>query len=307
MNKQIFFLAIILTIFTACETVVKIDLPEHVSQLVAEAYFSPEDTVLSVVLMHSQGIGSDHGLELIDYANISLLEEGQEVATFEFIKNINADTLYNQDSTFFTFQIGLPEKVALYQSIGYDFKEGKTYQLSIKADGYEDIIASQELLSEPNITNVKYTRLGGTDIDGEKLDEASFTFQNNASGDNYYLFNAFILNHDEGYTSHLYSSSNNPLFSQGRNGTILFDSKSLGGGTITGSLLFWTSGLDTTNQDIILQVLTISQDRYFYEKSMFNISNSDDFFSEPIIVKSNFENGIGLFSIEREKWYVAEF
>ena len=304
------FLIIFTFAFSACETVVDVDIPNQPSRLVPNAFLQADSAVL-VELTRSQSILTNAELEPVSGAVVSLLEEGQPVATLE---ESQTPGIY-----FSTFSPSA----------------GKTYTLTASKNGFEPVEASAFIALPVAIGSVEAdTSLfldTYYDFDRDTLvteqrvrvDEIRLRFDDRPNERNYYEVSVYRFEtqvqsrfDDQGnylgddtvrFFSPQYLRSDDPAFAGG-------ESDPFGeGGEVYGTTLPFNDDFfngksyslrfrpeqygfyGNAEPELYVVLRTIDEGQYRYTRSVdLQYENDGNPFAEPVQVYSNVENGFGI-------------
>lgn len=261
------------------EQVVVLDIPEHTPALAVTANFSDVDTTLVVYVSSSVGILEPDEPVIVEDATVELYK--------------NHQLLYNMDYS----TNGLYGKTGV-APLGNAFAE---YVLKVQAPGFDPVTSIQQMPQPVSITEASFERDGTVTPDGDRVNELSITFSDPSGVENFYSISAVgrVVEFGGGYESMIYLSSFNPIVEEGDQ-FLVFEDATFDGKEIT--LNFYTYDDYPDNAESVewdINLISITQDRYFFEKSLNIFYNSNDNpFVEPIVVHNNIENGHGIFTVE---------
>lgn len=296
--------------FSACETIVDVDIPDEPPRLVANAFLQA-DSMVVVELTQSQSILVNSDLKSVRGATVSLLEEAQPVATLE---ESEAPGIY-----FSTFAPSV----------------GRTYTLRVSKDGFEPVEATTFIAPPVTIRSVEvdtsvfinsYVNFEDSLITERNvtLDEIRLSFDDPASERNYYEISAYRYDlqiqsryDSEGnlidtdtvrYFRPLYLRSDDPAISGGESDPLEGESDFYGIALLFNDDFFngkqyslrfseaqgfgFSSGYEP---QLYVVLRTIDEAQYRYLRSVdLQYENEDNPFAEPVQVYSNVENGFGI-------------
>jgi len=281
-------LFIVLT-FTACETIVDIEIPDQDTKLVCNAIAVAGDSVNIFRLTKSRGVLEpfSYYYEAVEDGEIVLLENDIPVATLHQEFN--------------------PGDYPCH----YPFHSGNTYTIEASADGLTSVNASTVLPFGVVPVITSYTPNVYTDQNGTEIAELKFTLNDPASEENYYTL---LINGINNYGSQdIYFNSNDPALNitssdNGNGGFSGENQTSFDDHLFNGQSRTFTINLISydVSSDFKLEVKLISLDRpaYLYSQSkrLQDVTNGNPF-AEPVQVYNNIENGYGIFgsmTIERD-------
>lgn len=254
-------------IIVACtETVTNVDLPEQDPRYVMHTYLSPEDTTIRVLLGRSRPVFSTENINDTNWkagAQVSINGISLSRDSFANSWSISASALNLQAGQYCT-------AIASFQD-GTTIKGSCTIPVSINQSleflGYDTVENSYD-----NSYMEYYARYRFTDIIGEQ---------------NYYQIGAAISYYYPGESDTMTYYQNGYL--EG-----LYSDDGKDGDVFSGRLYIIYTGLDPYAPKLTgikLYLFTTDKLYYDYHKALF--SQSEDPFSEPVIINSNVENGLG--------------
>ncbi|MEO0330885.1 MAG: DUF4249 family protein, partial [Bacteroidota bacterium] len=125
--------------FSACETVVDVDVPREAPRLVVNSFIGV-DTPVAVVVSQSKFVLSNEPLQVVSDAEVILLEDGQVVATLA--ETHPNDNTINAATGFYATEF-VPST-------------GREYTLRVSKSGFESVEATALIASPISITNLRY-------------------------------------------------------------------------------------------------------------------------------------------------------
>lgn len=297
---KISFFVIVLLNLVGCDedrftSVKNIEFPEHESVLAVTSHvqltadqFSQPDAFVS----HSLGILDQEDYKLIDNATVELYKDG---ALFQNLETINNNGNY----------VG---------QITQDLTSG-TYTMKVSAPNYEPIEATQVLPSQAKVINSTYEfEKVPYDFENDLYDLLKIKIEDPADEENYYAFDVIldVKKSNGGMEEYRpYSDSDDPLFEYGYNINHILPDISFNGKNYDVRLLQQTDWIRSQGDEIIaarVLVYTLTKDYYTYEISRsLNSDAQDNPFAEPVLVHSNFEGGLGVFTLNNVTVYTHEF
>lgn len=190
---------------------------------------------------------------------------------------------------------------------------GKTYRLTVYSPGFSPVEAVSYATLPVPTTSVRYSRRARSSMEGELLDDVSFTFTDPVNEANYYMAilkapqnNSFcIFSYDPVVDK--YQAGVNP-FETGScidNDKVMFSDISFNGTqrevTISGNTLVLEPHRNSTTGNLIrpsLKRCNVSRELYQYIRQGASLDMySTDPFRTPITVTSNVTGGHGLFAV----------
>ena len=288
---QFFFCLFLLNILSCgdnfFEQVVELDIPEHTPALAVTANFSDIDTTLALYVSNSVGVLEPDQPVIIENATVELFKNGQLLYNFDY----NTNGLYGKTNV---------------NPLGDSNAE---YVLKVSAPNFVDVSAIQFMPQPVLINDASFEREGAVTPDGERVNEVTIKFSDPSGIVNYYSISAFGRISLSGfeYEDKVYLSSFNPIVEEGDQ-ILIFSDATFDGREVT--LNFYTYDDypdDADSVELDISLISISEDRYFFEKSfnIFNNSNGNPFV-EPVVVHNNIENGHGIFTLESRSLFTLK-
>ena len=302
----VFFLA-------TCEKEIDLTNPHESKKNVINAIFAVDSTMEVVLYKSNLPLSKNEKFDLITDATIEIEESGtKESLIFSGGKYISS---------------GEPE--GSYKSLK-KVEIGKTYHLTVEGKGIYNLKSSIKIPDVPNITNPIFV----TTIDG---DELHFTINDPAGEENfyevaiYYSFYNIIYNDTdtlfEGpYTDQAYleikNDNQNPIEAVNGSGLLLFKDELFNGKNYPVKLSIFTVSNQYYEDEYIpedvpkygailidanLQISTINKGLYEYNLSVQKQQETvGSPFAEPTQIKSNIENGLGVFGARNTAFFPVE-
>lgn len=302
--KLVFGILMLVFFMSSCEgffeATKEIDLGEYAGELavVGRLINTDLDTVedyeslehLGVLVSRSKSVLDTSSFDLIDNADLLLSSSDGEEKVYEY-----------DDETGLYLPIDLSDRLVV--------KENTRYELSVNVPGEDRVTAVCETKTFGKIKDINIIQ---NDIEGDNntmLDRIQIEIED-PEGENYYLLKVLykIKNirdgEDRSYIRQGYLYSYSSVFDESPE---LFSDELFDG--TTDVLEFWSERyIDRINEmgdrevpdQAIVFVWSLSKEEYEFRSSLdINRDAEDNPFSEPSIVFSNIENGIGVFSMSR--------
>ncbi|WP_035807309.1 DUF4249 domain-containing protein [Lunatimonas lonarensis] len=288
-----YILPVGLLVLLSCEQFLEVDLPGQEPRIVLNALLDPSDT-LKVYLTRSRGIleGREYEefFDLISNADVYLETEAGDRYSLEYV---------DRSRPF--------DPNAFYRLSDFVFHPNQSYSLVAEAPGYETIRTSQVVPAQVPIQSVEITRLGP---DGSWQNSELVEFRvrfTDPPGRNFYELSGRVFGSDtvevEGqpflsmYFSDLYPRPVNPSFEKDHlmRSVLLFGDALLPGQDA--ELVFRTTvPTDYELLEVTLHLAHVSESYYrYYDTADLQFYNRGDFLSQPVLVHTNVENGLGIF------------
>jgi len=270
--------------FTACEKIVdNVDIPVQEAKLVVNCYISPEDTLIKASVYASVPIWSVSAYN--DYTPIS-------TATVKIATGNTEKTLaYNTQ-----------EGEYVLNAASFPIQEDVVYRLSVSAPGFTPVDATCKVPLQINksLTFLSFDSIEGDQYATEYKLKTEFT---DFSGlGNYYRIGGYSITLYDNGNGSVGDTSYMSLYS--KNDQEFMADKDNDGQKIQSELNYWKykyeDGMGSEKLlGLKLFLLTTDEHYYKFHKSLSGYAG-DDPFSEPTIVYSNFNNGLGVFGAYRK-------
>lgn len=276
----------LLFVLSACEQVIKPDLPEHTPRLVLQAFFTSDSTWAAFV-GRSAGIleSMPYGEMSVADAEVDLLKEGRVIDRLEFFQR---------------------ERVYVWEK-GV-LQVGESYSLRVSAPGFSTIEATDTIPRLVPTAIVSYLTHTSDRSESRIKGDMSIKLeiQDPPGETNYYQIRMFFFSSSNRYEGSF--STKDPSIMADNSTDFLVEEE----GSFSGRAPFFKGTLfDGQTHQIELssdynapehsrfyvQVLYISETYYEYlRSSRLHDSAQDNPFAEPISVYGNVENGYGIFA-----------
>jgi len=290
--KRILYLIFLISILVSCEKEVHIPIEFTKSKLVVNALFNT-DSLWNIEISASKYIYDTTEIPLINNAQVTVTNS----------KN-NSLVLTNQGNGIYT---SLTEKPEI----------GELYTLEVSHNDYENVSASNQLPGGIAIQNIDWGQQQF--LNGELYRKINLTFQDNPEKE-YYLvrvngtfwekkkdsitgkIDSILVRRPMNFFSQNASVTN--LNSKIDYNSISFTDDLFNGNKYTFDILlsnyYFTDifGKEDIVQTIYISLSRISKEYYWYETSYQAYLNASEgkFFSQPVQVYTNIENGLGIFA-----------
>ena len=190
-------------------------------------------------------------------------------------------------------------------------EEGEVYSIAVESYGFKKVEGSGYIPEKCLVTDYS---VDTTNSDGSGQIKIKFTI-NDSPQANYYsiglLWGTVGVNSSKGFGDTVYYNigfeSNSVVISESPEGNSYYNSEAFftdetfNGKDITINLLIEDHNINgfrpSDNNFITLVVSTHTPDAFLYRKStQLQYNNGNDIFSQPVLIHSNIENGLGIFS-----------
>jgi len=285
--KFLIILGFAAIVFTSCENFINgvvrdVELPAIDPVLAPFLFLDEQDTAIVVTLSKTTGVLDSFLPTLIPNATIELFRDGNLIHTLD-------GTHFDQLDGFY--------RLNLEQEFG---KQEGLYEMKVRAAGYPDVSASQNMVQPVRIDSVKYIENGYIDpLDGNQ-NEINLHFQDDPAVENYYMISLTAASRDTNpdgtplYQYNQYLSTQEPYIESGWDNAV-FSDETFNGQYISASFGTYNSILF---ERLRFRLISISKDTYTYIKSFNTYQNSfGNPFAEPSFLHSNTEGGLGFFGL----------
>ena len=287
MKKILYGFLPIILLFSACEKTEDIvDFPVKDPELVVNSMFTPGEN-FEFQVSRSLSVLDNADLGNLSGATIYLYEDGNLI-----------DTITEQNSNEWYFSDKTPVL-------------GKTYAIKVYHQGYNYLEAEDVVPAPVSIGQLSYIVKDSStyydDYSGESYGNCTFdltvNFNDPESSENYYLFSGYSYSIDDYYGDTL---KDNISFDEkeGEDAFVevysseglIFSDKYFNGKSFsfTVEVEDWNF---STGKIYFFVLNSLSRDAYLYKKSLAMYEDAhNNFFSEPVQVYNNIENGYGIFA-----------
>ncbi|WP_375578966.1 DUF4249 domain-containing protein [Marivirga tractuosa] len=291
MKNNLKLILLSLIIFLGCEKEVELDIDENESKLVLNAWLKT-GKYPQVEINRSTFIFDKRGTSKINNAEVILFENNEEVGFLEHYEG------------------------GFYRNENIEIKPNAEYKIIAKVDGFEDVSAIEKSSKDFTENDYSFEYKSEEVIDqfgSGNRSEIKFTFKDNASSEDYYLFqlkhsskrweidNPEDTSYNEAYT-YLESSDLQieQIYLAGMGGLKVLKDELFNGNEYT--IRFKTNNLSNDfysdeeysgTSEYFFEVHKISKSFYLYLKSL-EYNQYPDPFTEPTQIYTNVENGYGI-------------
>jgi hypothetical protein len=300
---------------TSCEKwlngqVINYDLPDHTPVLTIYNYSAAGDTAIDVRVGTSVGVLKNGEPQPVDDVVVKLFKNDVLQQSW------SSDPFYVVDTIWSWFNpiTGLEEH---YIDSTYSYLEpliepisdedGTKYSVEVSAPGYETTYAEENTPQKANVSVVLRKDVpveARIDWGNEETgDIYEITINDLADEKNTYIINAIGTYTDSGitYENSIYFNSNDPIWNYSNGGMLLSD-RSFDGLTKTVELEHWFYQGELRPDKISIIINTVADSYIDFDESMNKYWNADgNPFAEPVVLYSNVENGLGLFTLFNRK------
>lgn len=265
-------------LFTSCETITEIDLPEEKPQLVVNAVFNA-DSLVKVDLSQSKSVNSS-------------------TSTFKAVENASIEVFKNSASLGFLNYKGNGQ---YFSTVPLPNDPGAEYSLKVRASGFETAEAAEVMPAEPLIGDLKLVP-NSQNNSTYKSYKSTFALHD-APNENYYCLRVWLVDKNNSKSS-IYVGLNNTLGQFEPNGMMsrgvyLFDDKSFNGKTVTLNIDMIQGVYVNTNNKyrIMIELVNTGKSFFTYQYDVQKQSNGSSVFNpEKSPIYNNIKNGLGIFA-----------
>ncbi len=298
-NSLLFILFFAIFIHHSCDedffnSVVSIDLDEHESRMVPFGFFevSSPDNML----------GLSHSVGTLD--NSYLHNGGSQPDNIPLVNDATVELYRNDELVFVLDEVGSSSNYHLDNLL--PLNDDAIFTIKIQHPNFVDIQASQVIPSDAFILSVEKTgRTQGGEF-GEEFVEFNMRIEDDLNVENYYAIEWFLVDTYHGFRDRIYLESDDISVERGLRRELLFsDFNGITDIKILADMYQVEEVENNPDQHILCVLKSISEDRYLYGRSFRRYREAEgNPFAEPVTIHSNFENGYGLFSIEKEDDFI---
>lgn len=265
-------------------TTLEIDPPAYTPQIVTHAFLNFDNKEINIQVSETTSITdvNNNGNNRSD-AIVTLFNESDETQVIEATASAFSDFNFGQ-----------------FNIITAD----NEYKLNVSVPGYDEIaFASQTIPSNVVIKDIVFKEDGGIDNEGDDRSAVNIVIEDLANEENFYEIFVMIANENNSYFT-TFASSNDPVVSRGYN----YNSILLSDATFNGEdkelkvQMYPITNAEAENR-LFIKFRTVTKEYYQFSKTLERFDESkDNPFATPIQIYTNFENGIGVFSVFRERF-----
>jgi len=304
--KNILSYTILLLTFSSCEdffsSTKEVDLGDLSDQVTVVGRLSNTD--VSNELTRSQlsyGILISRSRSIIDTSNFKPIESANINLTSN--DGLNIDFEYDERLGYY-----FPPNIGTSDFGGITVKENTNYELVVDVPGEDRVTASCETKTFGKVEEINIVKDDIAGDSGSTLDRVLINIAD-PEGENFYYLDVFYEGErvSEGVKNkffrkgYLYNYSS--IFDDAPE---LFNDQLFDGKTKT--LEFWSERYESREEEIMNAVIilwSLSKEEYEFRKSISANEIADENpFAEPIIVFSNIENGVGIFSMSKAERFI---
>ncbi len=266
-------------------TTLEIDPPEHTDQLVTNAFLNIDEGLIEVVVSKTYSVADvDQEFDLVDDAVVILKDD----------QSLDQRIEYNGEE----FGFNYTNDQILSSSNNFDLEVNY-------ADFRAKASASAPCVVE--LSEFEFIADGGIDSDGEDRSRIEFSFDDPADEENYYALTIFLSNANNPTEPAFptYTDTNDPSGSRGFDfHTLLISDASFNGERKKFKALMYRATNEEVENRVFAKWQMITKEYFQYSKTL-NIASDleDNPFATPVQIFTNFDGGIGIFSVYRERWY----
>lgn len=305
MKNILFLFALCSLALTSCEDffsqTVEIDPPPYEKQICFHLFLSDRDSSVNMLLTRNYGILEtvpNYEDYFLDGGSAELYKDGQKWLTLAPL---------NQDSTF-VLTATLPEP----------FQAGSNYEIKCTHPDFPTVNAVQAMPADFVVDSVRLKRNSSTGQYGDQLDQVEVMLRDQPGVKNFYEviisrpYYDVVYNETTGMLDTI-AVHQSPIYAEDYlDPNVYFGVKA--GGLISDQFFdgqsykfqarIYSSG---STDPVTVQVRNVTEDYYKWSRS-YQLKNDDDGnpLVEPVAVFNNLTGGIGIFSLCKEKVYLAK-
>ena len=302
LNRMV-FVFLIFVFVASCQKEVEVKIPDSKYKIVLNSIMS-EDSLFTVSVTRTKKLYADDNKILsISNATVSIYENGNFIENLKHIEN------------------------DVYKSTFFKPKNGNTYKVVVKANGFDEASAEEVLIKQANISNITF-KDSALVKENETYAKVSFDIDDPSVVKNYYELEIIIINYFPDYSQQPPVDSVRVVFPT----YMLITDEALkdnfvpdidGGGQDygTSNLQFTDKYFDgkkytvnafvnsysyTETDSMLVKVKSVSKSYYEYKRTALEQQNADGPFSEPVRVYTNVVGGVGVLgSYSQVKKYIV--
>jgi hypothetical protein len=272
MKKTLIFFLLVAAFAASCEQDANVELPETEPELVLNCFISPQDSIIRVGVSLSApvfGNGSNVQGQVVTNATVTLTGNSTSIV-LPFNSN---NEYYEIAASQFPIIAGSEYQLNVTDTEGRSAYANTSVPL-LPPVGFTCTIRDTVEYSSPNFVNgrIKYR----------------FTVNDFSGGTNYYRF--------AGYLQQLYLNTPDSVLIN--RATTMFSDQNADGETLSEKAETWyytNVGIDSITAYEVW-MLNCNYDYYTFHNSLYNNNGGGDPFSEPTLLYSNVEGGLGIFA-----------
>lgn len=309
--KNITFLFLFILLFSSCDVVIDLDIPEHDPVLVLNSVLRTDDT-LKAYVSHSKGAFDSNPISYVNNASVKVFEDGVLLGEMDKLSIPSFNNSGFVDTVYRYYLNQMPTA-------------GKFYSYEVEHNDYENVRAETHMPTAVDLIIEEVSPLGEDDYEKQFRLRCSFE---DAGTENYYRLRIHAESDDADFYTNYFvdfeSSDASIIASAGVQSDgmsywgsdALFDDELFNGSTKEIILEFWDWNyyyIEEEGYDVnyVLEVSSISKEYFNYIKSLrayeYNADEFSLFAGEPVHVYTNIENGLGILGATATDTVLIEF
>lgn len=289
-RRSVNLICILSVLIMSCEdtftTTLEVDPPDFQDLLVVHLLFDNMDERISARIGRTIPVLEEVSREesLVDDASIEIYENGLPFATLIRQDDMRPEFNYSASSA--------PE-----------LREGQTYEMRVDHPTYGLHLSRQVMPKKAEVRSIVMNRDAGKNIDGSDVSSIEVIFNDEPGIENFYRMSIAIWDTVSQTGSPVYLEFEDPIMQYSFEGSLVASDEGFDGKRYTFKLLMYRSQFDQVKQKGFLVWESLTRDLYRYTTSLYRYLDGEDFagFSEPTIVTSNIEGGIGCFGLSNSE------
>ena len=299
--KNLLYIILISLLLFGCTKYIEFDSETKRSKIVVNGFVQNNEPA-SVHISRSLSIIDDASLIVIDNAEVKLYNGAGD---FLELLHLFGDT------------INVTENYGLYQGDLF-LDENDEYKIEVSVPSYESVSSKTKIPKYNLVQTSPLDTLSSSNSEfGESITNFTFHFSDNGNEENYYGIKAYGLNQFESESIEIWITTEDVSVDVNWGNEILFTDNFFNGSSydlnlklstiyygppISDSLIIGNIKFDS----IRFEMNSYSRDMFLYRKSYQAYQSVNEFFSQPVQVYSNIENGLGVFGgIKEETFTIA--
>lgn len=286
--KKLAYISFVVLLTTSCgsdffSTTLEVDPPEFENLMVIDGHFDNFSSFSWVRVSRTFPSIDPQNADttLLNDAVVRLYEEGQLIKEFD-----------NQpdDRPGFNFT----------SRANMDWQAGNTYKLEVEHPEYGISESTQVFPDRVPLDTVRFIENGGVDIDGYEVSRVEIEFTDPGDSENFYAVGLIFIDPVNGAYYYFDFISLDPLAEDDADyNDLLFPDQGFNGKKYQINLTTDRFNADDIKRSGYVVFKTITEDYYQYSITLRSAVEDSDFagFSEPALVHSNFQNGLGCFTL----------
>lgn len=283
----------------SCEKDIYITPPPYTPQLVVGGMMTNADSLIAIYVGRNYGIfePSNYYDAILDNAKVLIYKDGMMFDSLPLVSRVINQMEYRS-------------YYKKYSASLNDVYGESNIEIRVSHPDYPNCSAITKLPSLVSIQQARYISNAGVvsnpfDGDEQTYDGIELTIDDPANEENYYEIRVAQTALD--WNNELYTQYARMPESYGRYAWSLLFSDAEFNGSLHRKLVLIDATYMNTNEPFKLICHNITKEKYLYLKSLIaNDGTADNPFAEPANIYGNIQNGLGIFSLDRETIYPVQ-